>query len=65
MVRPVPKLQIRSDFEWVTDNFRAEMNAYLLERFGTKQVAYIIDPGALKMFGRQMIVVSPEALARL
>lgn len=31
--RMVPKIEIPSDFEWVTDEFRGQHNAWLLDRF--------------------------------
>lgn len=42
LVRPVPVLQISPGFDACTDEFRAEMNHWLLEMFGTKDVAYVI-----------------------
>lgn len=39
---PVPKIQIRPGFEWVTDDVRADINAWLLETFGTTEYLYFI-----------------------
>lgn len=36
----VPVLQLHPDFEWCSDEFRAQMNAWLLQRFGTQMVAW-------------------------
>lgn len=32
---------------WASEKYRAEMNAWLLERFGTQQVAFIFNTRAL------------------
>lgn len=42
-VQPVPKIQLSPDFEWCTPEFRAETNRWFLERFGTKEVAYMVN----------------------
>ena len=39
-ITPVPTIQVRHDVP-MTDEGRAKMNAWLLEMFGTKEVAYI------------------------
>lgn len=38
------KLKLRPDVH-VTDKFRAEMDAWLMEMFGTRTVAYIFNTG--------------------
>ena len=47
LVKPVPVLQLRPDFTACTDKFKDEMNRWLLEMFGTKKVAYMIDSRSL------------------
>lgn len=37
-----PKIQIRSDVP-VSDKFRATMDKWLLDRFGTESVAYMVS----------------------
>lgn len=34
---PRPKIQVRDDLEWMTPQFRAEMNAWLIARFGFEE----------------------------
>lgn len=63
MLGPEPVLQIRSDFAWCTDRFRAEMNAWLLERFGKREVAYFF--GGIDGFFSQSLIMSPGALAKI
>ena len=52
LVGPVPKIQIRPDFKWCSDEFRARFNKWLLDEFGTKEVAYMVSGGT--------VVVSPH-----
>lgn len=49
-----PVLQVDPNLKWITDECRASMNAWLLEMFGRKQVAY--------MFAGN-ILMSREAIA--
>ena len=42
-VKPVPVLQISPAFKDCTDDFREEMNQWLLNIFGTKNVAYVFN----------------------
>jgi hypothetical protein len=53
LVQPVAKLSIRASFEWCTDEFRQEMDAWLKERFGAQKVAMVM-PNANTM------AVSPD-----
>ena len=46
-IRPVPVLQISPSFEWCTDAYRAKHNAWMLERFGTYEPAYMLFGGEL------------------
>ena len=46
LVQPVPAVQLSHDFNAVSPEFKAEFNAWLLERFGWKDVFYIVN-GAL------------------
>ena len=56
-VQPVPKIQMASNFEWCSDEFRQDMNNWLLKRFGTKCVAY--------MLGKDTIVMHPSHARQL
>lgn len=49
LVRPVPVLQLSHSFNACTDAFKAEMNQWLLEMFGTKEVMYMIGKDTLVM----------------
>ena len=33
----IPVLQVRKDFKWLTDEARAKIDGYLLDRFGTRE----------------------------
>lgn len=46
-ILPAPVLQVSPSFTACTDAFRAEMNQWLLDRFGTKDVAYVVDKNTL------------------
>ena len=47
LVQPVPVLQLSPDFNVCSDVFKTEMNRWLLEVFGTKEVMYIIGKDTL------------------
>lgn len=47
LVRPVPVLQLSLGFDACTDTFKAEMNQWLLEMFGTKEVMYVFGKDTL------------------
>ena len=49
LVKPVPVLQLSNNFTACTDAFKAEVNQWLLEMFGTKEVAYVIGKDQLVM----------------
>lgn len=52
--------------EWATEAYRAEMNAWLLQRFGAESVAFFIDTKYLfGGFGRRELFVSPKHAALL
>lgn len=53
LIRSVPKIQLSPGFKYCTPEFRAEMNQWLLEQFGTKHVAYAFD-GRLALSPEQM-----------
>ncbi|MEN6540851.1 MAG: hypothetical protein ABFC67_14685 [Mizugakiibacter sp.] len=57
LIKPVPVLQIDPHFKWCTDEYRAKHNAWLLERFGTKEVAFVLNGDT--------IAVSPQHAAML
>lgn len=56
-IRPVPVLQLSPDFNACTDEFKTEMNQWLLEMFGTKDVAYMI--------GKDTLVLNHVMLAQI
>jgi len=47
LVTPVPVLRLSPDFNACTDAFKEEMNQWLLDTFGTKEVAYMIGSDTL------------------
>lgn len=61
----VPVLQMDPEFKWCSEAFRAETNRWLLDLFGHKEVAYIIDSSALGFGGGQSVVMSPASMAYL
>ena len=56
LVLPVPVLKLRHNTP-VTDKFRTEMNQWLLDTFGEKEVFYLLNSDTA--------VVSPKHAARL
>jgi hypothetical protein len=67
---PVPKIQVSPSFKWCSEECRREMNAFLLDTFGTKEVAYIIDSSYLSPLGfpgrgMDTLVVNPKHVAML
>lgn len=64
-VQPVPVLQLSPTFEWCTPEFRAKTNAWLLERFGTMEVAYFFNPRALGLAGSPGVLLNPKQVAML
>ena len=58
LMRPVPVLKTSLSFKWCTPAVRAKHDAWLLERFGTR------DPG-LRMLDDDTIVMSLEMFERL
>jgi hypothetical protein len=61
-VRVVPKIQL-SDECPVSDGFRAEFDAWLVQMFGTRDVSPV-QPGMAYMFGNK-ILMRPESIVRL
>lgn len=55
LLRPVPKIQLSRDFN-CSDKVREDMNAWLLDMFGTKEVAYMFN---------NTLVLSHETLRKL
>lgn len=55
LLRPVPNIQLSCDFN-CSDKVREDMNAWLLDMFGTKEVAYMFN---------NTLVLSYEALRKL
>ena len=49
LVKPVPVLQLSPDFTACTDTFKSEMNQWLLEMFGTKEVMYMLGKDTLAL----------------
>ena len=63
-IEPVPNIQINPAFEWVTPEVRAEINGYLLGRFGTHEEAYVFhDPASPG--SPPMMAISPAMAAQL
>jgi hypothetical protein len=54
LVKPVPVLQISPAFKDCSDECREEMNRYLLEMFGTKDVAYMIGKDTLVLNSKML-----------
>jgi len=61
-VRMVPKIQL-GEAAPVSDKFREEFNAWLLEMFGTKDVS-MFKPGTIYRFGNK-IVMRPEDVVKI
>lgn len=61
-VRVVPKIKL-GDAAPVSDEFRAEFNAWLVQTFGTRDVSPV-QPGMAYMFGNK-ILMRPESIVRL
>ena len=57
LVQPIPKLQLSLQFNDCTDSFKAEMNKWLLDKFGTKDVFYVVD--------NKKLVLNHETLRKL
>lgn len=60
----MPVLQLSSTVN-VSDAFRAEMNQWLLDTFGVKQVAFIVDMQALGLYGDKALFMSPRSFGIL
>lgn len=58
LIKPVPVLQVSPDFQFCSDEFRRDMNAWLLEIFGEKEVCFLINGGSA-------VLVSPKQFATL
>lgn len=66
LIPPTPRIKLRHDVP-VSDAFRRDFDAWLLETFGTHDTLVMFDPNALGLgwpIG-PMVVVNPGALARL
>lgn len=61
-VRVVPKIKL-SESAPVSDEFRAEFNAWLVKMFGMRDVSPV-QPGMAYLFGNT-ILMRPESIARL
>ena len=49
----------------VGDKFRAEFDAWALELFGERTVAFMLDLSALKMAGNRVLMMRPENIVML
>lgn len=58
LVQPVPKVQLSPDFDACSPHVKSEMNAWLLDRFGTREVCYVIGGGTLVLSPRHMATLS-------
>jgi hypothetical protein len=45
---------------WATPAYRAEVNAWLLSRFGTQRVAFMFDPRAAGLVGGPVMAFNPK-----
>lgn len=50
---------------WATPAYRREIDAWLLERFGTHEVAFMFDPKYLGIAGGPMFAMNPKHVAML
>lgn len=50
---------------WATSEYRASVDAWLLKRFGTQQVAFMFDPRALGLGGGPMFAMNPKHVSML
>jgi len=57
LIQPVARIQLRHNFKWCSEPCRSEMNHWLKDTFGTKEVCYMLNGNT--------IVVSPEQAAAL
>jgi hypothetical protein len=64
-VKPVPNLQISPDFKYCSDKFRAEWNAWALERFGSTEVAYLMDLSASGLGHGHALLMNPMSVVKL
>jgi hypothetical protein len=53
----LPAVHLSATFKWCSDKFRADMDAWLLERFGRKDHVFFL--------GNHTVVMSAENAARL
>ena len=58
-----PVLQLSENFKWVTDEFRAKQNAYLLKLFGTRDIS-LVPKNQVLIYGNN-IIMRPEHAAIL
>jgi hypothetical protein len=67
LVQPVPVLTFDPlrKCTWATPEYRASVDAWLLKRFGTQEVAYMLDPRALGLPGDPTFVLNPKQVAML
>lgn len=54
-----PKIKLSNDIE-LPEKFRKDFNAWLLERFGTNRVFYVIDSSAKFGFCGSQILIHPN-----
>lgn len=57
LLQPIAKIEIDPKFKWITAGCRSNINQWLKETFGTKEVCYMI--------GNDTVVVSPKQHAAL
>lgn len=50
---------------WATTEYRGSVDAWLLKRFGTQQVAFMFDPRAIGLMGGKMFAMNPKHVAML
>lgn len=48
---------------WATPEYRASVDAWLLRRFGTQNVAFMFDPRAVGLLGGPTVAFNPKHAA--
>lgn len=64
-LRPIPKLQIRHSFEWITDEAREQVNEWLKEAFGCVHNPAVSEGKAVIDEGGRVIYVHRKEYEKL
>lgn len=62
---PVMTFDPRRKCTWASPEYSAQMDRWLLERFGKQAVAFMFDPRAIGLPGAPQMVISPQHMAML